>query len=79
MANRKATSPTVAKVAAKALKESKSKTTRGLAGSALSQANRKNKTSQRMETLAGKILNDQRSTRIARQLAASVLAQGEKG
>jgi hypothetical protein len=75
MSNKK-TSPNVASAAAKALKTSKSRSTRQLAGSALSQSDRKNKTSKKMESLAGRVLNDLRSTKIARELAASVLAQG---
>ena len=78
MPNKKSTSPRVAQTAAQALKEAKERSTRQLAGSALSQAMKKNKTSEKMEALAGKVLGDSRSTKIAKQLAASVLAQGTR-
>ncbi len=78
MKNRKSTSSRVVKTAAKALKAS-NKTTRQPAGSALSQTETRRVTSRRMETLAGKVLNDLKSTKIAKQLAARVLTQGLRG
>jgi hypothetical protein len=76
MPNKKSTSARVAKTAAKALKNSGNKSTRQLAESPLSQTETRHVSSKRMRTLAGKVLKDLKSTKIARELAASVLVQG---
>ncbi len=77
MANKKSTSKTMATTASAAMKNPKAgRSVKQLAGSALSQVNRRKQTSRKLETLAGRVLNDPKSSEVARKLAASVLTQG---
>ncbi len=67
----------MATTASVAMKNPKTgKAVKQLAGSALSQVNRRKQTSRKLETLAGRVLNDPKSSEVARKLAASVLTQG---
>lgn len=72
----KSTSPKVAAKAAKLLdKPAASKSAKSVAGSALSQVDRKKETSKREATTASKVLRDDRSSQAAKSAAGSVLAQ----
>jgi hypothetical protein len=79
MSNKKNTSNNVATTAAKILSDSKSSTqAKQLAGSALSQVNKGNETSPKMEKIASRVLDNPNSSTIAKKLAGSVLSQSNK-
>ena len=77
--NTKKTSNKVASQAARVLKDPKaSKIQKELAGSALSQVNRKHQTGAEMEEKASKVLRSDRYSDETKDLAASVLAQSNR-
>ena len=76
MAKNERTGSKVASKASKTLRTSSaSKTTKSLAGSALSQARTKNETSGRAASLASKTLTSKKTSKSAKSLAGSVLPQ----
>jgi len=77
--NQKKTSKKIQSLAAKTLIDSNSSTTaKKLAGSALSQTNKKNQTGSDMESLASTVLTSNKYSDDTKALAASVLAQSNK-
>jgi hypothetical protein len=77
--NSKQTSSKVASVAAQTLNNPNASGIQSLAGSALSQKGSSNQTSGAMEHKASAALNNPRSSELTKELAASVLAQSNKG
>jgi hypothetical protein len=79
MANKKTTSGSVASTAAKVLSNpNSSQQAKKLAGCALSQVNKGNETSDKMEKIASKVLDNPNSTSVSKKLAGSVLSQSNK-
>ena len=79
MANKKKTSSQIASLAAKTLKDTNaSKIAKELAGSALSQAVRRNQTGSEMEDKASRVLQSNKYSDDTKSLAASVLSQSNK-
>lgn len=77
--NKKKTSKKVQGLASKTLTSNNSSATaKKLAGSALSQANKKNQTGSDMETLASTVLTSNKYSDDTKALAASVLSQSNK-
>lgn len=76
----KSTSPKVAAKAGKLLeKPSTGKSSKSVAGSALSQVNPKKTTSTREATTASKVMRDGRTSSSAKSAAGSVLSQAQAG
>ena len=79
MTNKKKTSKQIASLAAKTLNNSNaSKIAKELAGSALSQAVRKNQTGSEMEDKASMVIKSNKYSDDTKSLAASVLSQSNK-
>lgn len=79
MPNKKATSKSVASIAANILKDqSSSQTAKKLAGSALSQRGTRKQTGGELEDLASKVLDSPKYSERTKSLAGSVLSQSNK-
>ena len=79
MANKKQTSPPVAKLASQVLLDNQaSDIQKSLAGSVLSQVNRGNETGKQLEAIASKVLSSEKYNDTSKTLAASVLSQSDK-
>lgn len=77
--NSKQSSKDMSTLASKVLtKESSSDIQKKLAGSVLSQANKKNQSSSQLETVASKALVSSKYSSTTKQLAGSVLSQSNK-
>jgi len=77
--NKKKTSSKIASLAAKTLKDKNaSKIAKELAGSALSQKQKKHQTGGELEDKAAKVLKSNKYSKETKQLAASVLSQSNK-
>lgn len=79
MPNKKTTSDTIASLASKVLhNKNASEIAKKLAGSALSQASKRNQTGGHMEDLASKVLHSEKYSDETKKLAGSVLSQSNK-
>ena len=77
--NKKVTSSSIASKAAKILQdENSSNIAKKLAGSALSQANKKNETGKEMEKVASDVLKSDKYSKETKSLAGSVVSQSDK-
>lgn len=77
--NKKTTSPKIGSLAAKILQSpSSSNIAKELAGSALSQINKKNQTGSEMEDKAARVLTSNKYSDETKSLAASILSQSNK-
>jgi len=78
-ANNKTSSDEIASLAAKTLKDpNSSNIAKELAGSALSQVNKKNQTGAELEDKASKVLKSDKYSETTKKLAGSVLSQSNK-
>ena len=77
--NTKVTSKKVSRIAAETLNSNSAyQTAKKLAGSALSQAQKRNQTGSQIEDLASKVLSSSKYSHKTKKLAGSVLSQANK-